>query len=174
MRYIITDYFFILKESTTPVDLFSGPVNIKWEQAAPTPVGRFVHTVVWVNGLVYVGGGYEIAIEGSRDSFTINSYDPVSDSWSSINTGYCHFAMTALNNKLLIAGGKDRSYNKTNEMFTLNRGDYLKSFAKMTRARFRATAAGHKGMLIITGGYDDKNQRLTSTELLDSSSNYNQ
>ena len=85
-----------------------------------------------------MGGGYETGAIGGgyKDSYTINCYDSVSDSWSSINTGYRHIAMTALNNKLLIAGGEDRRNNRTKEMFTLDRVDYLKGFAKMTTARF--------------------------------------
>ena len=44
----------------------------------------------------------------------------------------------------------------------------LKNYTKMITARSWATAAGHQGMLIITGGWDDKNKRLSSTELFDS------
>ena len=65
---------------------------------------------------------------------------------SAINTPYCHFAMTTLNSKLLIAGGKDKSY----ENLTMDAGQ-LKNYTKMTTARSRATATGHQGMLIITG-----------------------
>ena len=155
-----------MKESTTPGDLFSGPVNIKWEEGAPTPVGRAGHTAVWLNGLVYVGGGTEI---GWKLSYIINCYDPVNNSWSSpINTPYGHFAMTTLNNKLLIAGGKDKSYKRTNQIFTMDAGQ-LKNYTKMITARSDATATGHQGMLIITGGRDDKRNKLSSTELFDSS-----
>ena len=35
----------------------------------------------------------------------------------------------------------------------------------MTIARSSAAAAGHQGMLIITGGRDDKYKTLSSTEL---------
>ena len=38
----------------------------------------------------------------------------------------------------------------------------------MTTARSWATAAGYQGMLIITGGKDDKGNILSSTELFDS------
>ena len=38
----------------------------------------------------------------------------------------------------------------------------------MITARSVATAAGHQGMLIITGGEDDKYKKLSSTELFDS------
>ena len=141
-------------------------MNIKWEEGAPAPIGRIGHTAVWLNGLVYVGGGIDTE---RRSSFFINCYDPVNNSWSSpINTPYSHFAMTALNNKLLIAGGQDKGYKKSNQILTMDAGQ-LKNYTKMIIARSAATATGHQGMLIITGGMDDKRKRLSSTELFDSS-----
>ena len=129
-------------------------------------MGSVDHTAVWLNGLVYVGGGDET---GWDSSYIINCYDPVNNSWSSpINTPYCYFAMTSLNNKLLIAGGQDKRYKKTNQILTMDTGQ-LKNYTKMITARAAATATGHQGMLIITGGKDDKYKRLSSTELFDSS-----
>ena len=149
----------VLKKSTTPGDLFSEPVNIKWEEGAPAPVGHTGDTAVWLNGLVYVGGWI---------SYDINCYDPVNNSWSSpINTPYRGFAMTTLNNKLLIAGGKDKSNKRTNQTLIMAAGQ-LKNYTKMITARSHATATGHQGMLIITGGRDDNGKRLSSTELYDS------
>ena len=139
-------------------------MNIKWEEGVPAPVGRADHTAVWLNGLVYVGGGYEAGV----GSYTINCYDPIKNSWiSTINTPYCLFAMTKLNNKLLIAGGWDKSHTVTDQVLTTDDGQ-LKNYTKMTTARSRTTAAGHQGMLIITGGWDDKYKTLSSTELFDS------
>ena len=141
-------------------------MNIKWEEGAPAPVGRDGHTAVWLNGLVYVGGGFETGVNAS---YIINCYDPVNNLWSSpINTPYCHFAMTTFHNKLLIAGGRDKSYKKTNQILTMDAGQ-LKNYTKMITARSYATATGHQGMLIITGGKDDEYKRLSSTELFDSS-----
>ena len=137
-------------------------MNIKWEAGAPTPMGRDSHTAVWLNGLVYVGGGFWI------NSNIIDSYNPVSNLWSApINTPYRYFAMTTLNNKLLIAGGENNSGKITNQILTIDYGQ-LKNYTKMTMARKHATAAGHHGMLIITGGMDDKYKRFSSTELFDS------
>ena len=128
-------------------------------------MGRYGHTAVWLNGLVYVGGGNETG----GVSYIINCYDPVNNSWSSpINTPYSHFAMTTLNDKLLIAGGMDKSNKITNQILAMDAGQ-LKNYTKMITARAAATATGHQGMLIITGGYDDKNKILSSTELFDSS-----
>ena len=140
-------------------------MNIKWKEGAPVPVGCYYHTAVWLNGLVYVGGGIEI---GGKSSYIINCYDPVNNSWSSSsNTAYCVFAMTTLNNKLVTAGGRDRSYKRTTQVLILDAGQ-LKNYTKMVTARSHATAAGHQGMLIITGGVDDKDKTLSSTELFDS------
>ena len=128
-------------------------------------MGQFEHTAVWLNGLVYVGGGYEYEW---KKLYTINCYDPVRNSWSSpINVPYSLFTMTTLNNKLLIAGGMDESEIVTNQILTLYDGQ-LKNYTKMIIARSSTTAAGHQGMLIITGGEDDKGKKLSSTELFDS------
>ena len=127
-------------------------------------MGRVGHTAVWVNGLVYVGGGYEA---GWKASDNINCYDPVNDLWSPpISTPYRLFAMTTLNDTLLIAGGQ-YSGKRTNQILTMDAGQ-LKNYTKMTTARSRATATGHQGILIITGGEDDEDKRLSSTELFDS------
>ena len=40
-------------------------MNFKWQNGQPTLVGRVDHTAVWLNGLVYVGGGKEIGVEAS-------------------------------------------------------------------------------------------------------------
>ena len=153
-----------LESTSAAGDLFSGPVTIKWEEGAPAPVGRFYHTALWLNGLVYVGGGIETKFNAS---FTIDCYNPVNDSWCSINTPYCLFAMTSLSSSLLIAGGQDKSEKGTNQILTMNAGQ-LKNYTKMITARSWATATGHQGMLIITGGRDDSNKILSSTELFDS------
>ena len=145
-------------------------MNIKWEERAPAALGCSYHTAVWLNGLVYVGGGWEGKVGGSYESpsYNINCYDPVNKSWRSpINTPYCHFAMTTLNNKLLIAGGEDKSYKRTNQILTMDAGQ-LKNYTKMTTGRLQATATGHQGMLIITGGKGDKDKKLSSTELFNS------
>ena len=74
--------------------------------------------------------------------------------------------MTTLKNKLVTAGGKDRSSKRTNQILIMDAGQ-VKNYTKMITARSDATAAGHQGMLIITGGYDDKGT-TSSIELFDS------
>ena len=119
-----------------------------------------------------MGGGNECEVGATYGiqvpSFNIKCYNPVKNSWKSlINTPYRHFAMTTLNKKLIIAGGVDKSDQRTNEVFKIDSGS-LKKYNTMITRRSRATATGYQGMLIITGGVDDKGNRLSSTELFDS------
>ncbi|XP_065916283.1 uncharacterized protein [Dysidea avara] len=153
-----------LVQSPTP-DLFSGPVNIKWQHGAPTPVEGGHHTGVLCDGKVYIGGGWD----NTGPSYRIDVYNPVNNSWSPspINTTYGFFAMTTLNNQLITAGGMDRSNKVTNKIFSLD-GDHLKEYTRMITSRYWATAAGYQGTLIITGGEYDERRRLATTELLDS------
>ena len=139
-------------------------MNIEWKEGTPAPVGRADHTAAWLNGLVYVGGGYE---SGNTNSYKIDCYDPIKDLWSSpINTPYRHFAIVTLNNKLLAVGGVDKNTNRTNEILIMD-DDHLNNYTKMNEARSWAAAAGYQGMLIIAGGIGNE-RILASTECFDS------
>ena len=139
-------------------------MNIKWEEGTPAPLPCFLHRAVWLNGVVYVGGGYDVVV---GPSYTINCYNPVNSSWTSINTPYYFFAITTLNNNLIIVGGCDKQSQRTNQISTMNDGQ-IKSYTEMITARSAAVAAGYQGMLIITGGVGNKSKELSSTELFDS------
>ena len=152
-----------MKESITP-GVTVNRLYSKWDEGSPVPVACKGHTAVWLNGLVYVGGGYTFE---SKESYIINCYDPFNNVWSfPINTPYHHFAMTTLNNKLLIAGGMDVKDKNTGQILTMRAGQ-LSNYTKMITPRLQCTAIGHQGMLIITGGVGDK-KILSSTELFDS------
>ena len=155
-----------MKEPTLLGDLLSGPVNMKCEERAPAPESCYWHIAVLLNGLIYVGGGRE---GGGYASYTINCYDPINNLWNFvINTPACNFAMTTLNNKLLIAGGLDKDGKRSNQILKMDTGQ-LKKYTNMITARSSTTAAGHQGMLIIIGGWGDNGKTLSSTELFDSS-----
>ena len=148
-----------------PSKLFSGSVNFKWEEGAPTAVSGRGHIAIWLNGVVYVGGGYEVEAQGSH---FINCYDHVKGSWAPpINTPYCFFAMATMKNSLFIVGGQDKAYKRTNQILTLDAGQ-LKNYTNMITAISSTTAIGHQAMLIIAGGWDDEGKILSSTEIYDS------
>jgi len=153
-QFVIVVYEQLI-QSPTP-DLFSGPVNIKWQEGGPAPVKDHNYTAVLHDGKVYIGGGHD----------TINIYTPANNSWSPspINHPYKYFAITTLNNQLITAGGMDKSNKVTNKIFSLD-SDQLKEYTRMITPRYWPTATGYQGTLLITGGRDDNYKKLATTEL---------
>ena len=145
-------------------------MNIKWEDGASGPVkhgGYF--NAVYLEGKVYVGGGGD-ELSGAMGSCRIDVYTLATNSWrrSPIKSFYCYFAMKTLNDQLITAGGENEDYKTTNRICYLQ-GNKLKRYTRMTTPRRYAAAAGHQGILIVTGGLDNECSRLATTELFDSS-----
>ena len=151
--------------------------EVKWNEIAPLPVGRSAHTAVLLHGSVYVGGGAEgTGIRDYKHSFHVNVYNLSTNQWSasSIIAPYSSFAMTVVDNKLLIAGGWTKDYNATNVVLSLSGGQWI-TYSEMPTARHSLTAVGHSSMLITVGGRAQlKNTwvRLAITELLDTTNGH--
>ena len=91
------------------VDIFRK--TVKWEELAPLPLCRSAHTAVLLDGNIYVGGGFERSSDYyRRDCYELDVYSLTTNQWSSspITTLYNHFAMTVLDDKLVIAGGRTK------------------------------------------------------------------
>jgi len=145
---------------------------VKWEEIAPLPVGRSAHTAVLLQGSVYVGGGAEgTNIRNYKHSFSVDVYNLYTNQWSasSIITPHCSFAMTVLDNKLLIAGGCTKDDTVTKAVLSLSNGKW-NTYSEMPTARESLAAVGHSSKLITVGGtaiLKNKWVRITTTELLD-------
>ena len=152
------------------VDIFK--MKAKWEKLAPLPVGRSDHTAVLLDGVVYVGGGYEgVYVFDGPSSYRLDMYNLTTNQWSPspITTPYCLFGMTVLDNKLVTAGGATKNNEVVKKVLVLNDGQ-LKDYSEMPTARCSATAAGYHSMLIVVGGLtlmEDEPTTLSTTELLD-------
>ncbi|XP_065906093.1 uncharacterized protein [Dysidea avara] len=156
----------VVKESTIP-DLFSGPVNIKWEEGAPAPLGRYYHTAVLYNGVIYVGGG---VTKGDDDTIqlphTLDMYHPDTNTWDTIDTPHQLFAITVLTGNVVIVGGRIRTSGEiTNKVLVLESGQW-KDYTEMPTARCDVTAVSHQFILIVVGGIDGKDA-ISTTELFD-------
>jgi len=153
-----------VKESTIP-DLFSGQVNIKWEEGAPAPVARYAHNAVSHNGAIYVGSGVN---DYDEPAYAIDVYHPDTNKWdSTIETPNSYFATAVLMDKLLIVGGLTRDYEVTNKVLVLESGQW-KNYTEMPTARAGAAAVSYQSMMIVVGGSDDESGVCT-TEVFDSS-----
>ena len=152
------------------VDIFSK--TVKWEELVPLPVGHNSHTAVLLGGSVYVGGGSEgRSSDDKQYSYRLDVYNLTTNQWSPspITTPYSWFAMTILDDKLVIAGGITKNDEYVKKVLVLNAGHW-KSYSEMPTARACATAVGYHSMLIVVGGEIKVQGKLTvlsTTELLD-------
>ena len=152
------------------VDIFSK--TVKWEELAPLPVGHTMHTAVLLGGVVYVGSGFEgRSIDNNQYCYRLDVYNLTTNQWSSspITTPYCHFALTVLDDKLVIAGGVTKNNEDIKKVLVLNTGQW-KDYSEMPTARAFATAVGYHSMLIVFGGQtkvEGKWTIVSTTELLD-------
>ena len=159
-------------QTNSQTDIFDKPVKAKWKEVAPLSVGHTAHTAVLLQGSVYVGGGFEgKSVNKDKDCYTIDIYNVYADQWSTspITTPYCAFAMTVLDDKLIIAGGRAKSGEITNKILMLYEGQW-KYYNEMRTARCNMAAIGYKSMLITIGGETTVNNAQTdiaTTELLD-------
>jgi N-acetylneuraminic acid mutarotase len=80
------------------------PIADKWTEGKPMPTARGGMTANFVNGILYVIGGY-----GSSQIVDVNeAYDPLSNEWISkkpIPTPRHHTASTVVDNQLFVIGG---------------------------------------------------------------------
>ena len=152
------------------VDIFTKA--IKWKELATLPVGHYGHTAVLLGRVFYVGGGYEgTSIFNQQDSYRLDVYNLTTNQWSSspIITPYCYFAMTVLDDKLVIAGGRTKNNEFVKKVLILDAGQW-KDYGEMPTVRCYATAVGYRSMLIVVGGgikVEGKWTRVSTTELLD-------
>ena len=132
-------------------------------------MGYTVQSVVLGNK-VYIGGGEAYR---DRDTCTVMVYDIQRDTYSTLpqyNARY--FAMTALNDQLVLAGGMDLASGKpTNQIAVLQSDKWTRPYPPMTIARRSSTAVSFNNHIIVAGGSDDQYRRISSVEVLDVTSN---
>ena len=146
-------------------------MKVKWEEAAPLPVGRASFISVLLHGSVYVGAGFEgRSINNHQPCYRLDVYNLSTNQWSlsPITTLYAAYGMTVLDNKLVTVGGWVSDNKATNKVLVLDAGRW-KDYSEMPTARSCATAVGHYSMLIVIGGnavVKDKWTIVSTVELL--------
>jgi len=170
-----SSYYLCILQLQQPVgiqDIFSNPVKVKWEEAAPLPVGRSACISVLLHGSVYVGAGFEgRSVYDSQDCYRLDVYNLSTNQWSPshITTPYRHYAMTVLDNKLVTVGGWVSDDKATNKVFVLDAGQW-QDYSEMPTSRSSATAVGYHSMLIVVGGIAKvigKQTAISTVELMD-------
>ena len=94
--------------STDRVDMYDPAAN-SWQQMAAMPTARDSHAAAVVDGKIYVTGGYsEFGDASGGCSDALESYDPVTNTWTtlaSLDYFRAWHASAAIKGKLLVFGG---------------------------------------------------------------------
>ena len=127
-----------------------------------------------LQGNIYVGGGSEESHVQHKNDYQnchrLNVYNLTTNQWSyPITTPYSWFALTVLENKLIIVGGIGKKSGIVKKVLFLN-GGHWEAYSEMPTARCHATAVGYQSKLIVIGGATERRARSVSStvELLDS------
>ena len=126
------------------------------------PLVTFYCHVVIINGVVYVGGGWDVIND-------VLEYHPGSGEWSKLPTPPVRsFAMASLNGQLVLVGGDGDGEGKILIVWEGARGGWAQPYPAMPTGRSRSAAVGYQHYLIVACGY--KNGRVDTVEVLDGSS----
>ena len=145
-----------------------------WRHGPDMPFGMtdYVQSVV-VQGRsrVYVGGGY--AGCRSEDNNIVMEYDISSGKWTELPPyRACDFAMTAINNQLvLVGGGGHGGSSKVLGVWRAESKEWTHPYPDMPTARPHCSAVVYKEWLVVAGGLGGKDEgRLSSVEVMNTDS----
>ncbi len=127
----------------------------------PIETGYTVQSVV-IGDTVYVGGG------SADNDHRYVVMKLKKDRWTKLPeyTTYW-FAMTSLDNRLVLVGGCDpKNKKRTNQIGIIESGEWIHPYPPMNIARSSSIAASFNNHIIVAGGRDDK-ECTSSVEVLD-------
>ena len=120
--------------------------------------------VVYMNGTVFVGGGYTSGPYREKDDARLYSFRPGVDSiWTVTDTPTRCYALTEHDSQLLLVGGIEYpSEERTNKVFTLRDGEFVETLPPMREKRYCLSAVSSGSELVVAGG---TSEMLSSVEV---------
>ena len=163
------NYYLITPPLQVPLKL---PLKLSWRRCPDMPFGMhgYVQSVV-VEGTVYVGGGY--AGHGSDNNYIVMTYDISTGKWATLPPYQVrHFAMTAINNQLVLVGGVEQNDNRIKVLgvWDANRKQWTHPYPEMYTARTSSSAVVYKEWLVVAGGKSFFHTSLSSVEVMNTNS----
>ena len=144
------------------------PLQLDWRCGPDMPYSRsFYIQSVEVDGTVYVGGGFA---DKDDDSYTVMAYDTQSCKWHTLPPYSAkNFAMTTINNKLILVGGyRDNDNTVVNQLsvWKTDSNQWTYPFPAMPTPRSFPSATSYKHWLVVAGGFK-KVYSFSIVEVLD-------
>ena len=135
----------------------------------PFKMDLYIQSVI-VQEIVYVGGGGR----GFDNSYIVIAYNTRSQTWHQLPPhATWGFTMVVINNKLVLVGGRNRSGDDTNILgvWEADKRQWTHPYGPMPTPRSWPSAVVYKQWLIVAGGGVTGSNKLSTTEVLDMSSN---
>ena len=163
------NYYLITPPLQVPLKL---PLKLSWRRGPNMSFGMrgYVQSVV-VEGIVYVGGGN--AGLGSDNNYIVMTYDISTGKWDTLPPYRArHFAMTAINNQLVLMGGMEQDNNmiKVLGVWDASKMQWTHPYPEMHTAHSSCSAVVYKEWLVVAGGWTAPGARLSSVEVMNTNS----
>ena len=130
----------------------------------------YVQSVV-VEGTVYVGGGD--AGYGSDNNYIVMTYDISTGKWATLpRYRAMGFAMTAINNQLVLVGGEEHGGGRSKVVGVLDADNkqWTHPYPEMHTVRTLCSAVVHNEWLVVAGGRSASVGGLSSVEVMNTNS----
>ena len=138
------------------------PLQLKWRCGPDMPfaMSSYVKSVV-VQGTVYVGGGYS-----NGDNCVVMAFGITSGKWTTLPPYRSHyFAMTAINNQLVLVGGKDNhGDSKVLGVWCADNERWIHPYPEMHTACSYCSAVVYNEWLVVAGGVAGRNVEVMNID----------
>ena len=143
------------------------PLQLDWRRGPDMPFSMSLYIQsVEVDGTVYVGGG---VADKDEDDFTVMAYNMQSCKWHTLPPySATVFAMTTINNKLILVGGyHDSSVVDQLGVWKTDSNQWTRPFPPMPTPHFSPSATSYKHWLVVAGGVGIRGVSVSTVEVLD-------
>lgn len=144
------------------------PLKLKWISGPDMPIGmtNYIQSEA-VQGTIYIGGGSaDLIID---NNYIVMAYDTRLRKWHELPSyGAKNFAMTVINDQLVLVGGHDCDGATTNLLgvWKADCRHWSHPYPFMPTKRSFASAVGYKQWLVVAGGMSSS-QSMATFEVLD-------